>query len=160
MRFPSVLLAACITFSFGPAVLACSCPRPSLPREQFASAATVFEGDVLRIGDRWNVFRKAWTYLLLLTDRQPDEKSYGFEIEFEVTRTWRGPATSKMRVFTGRGGGDCGYPFTVGQRYLVYAYGNPRDGWYTGICSRTRVAANAAEDFAYLNGLRELPLRR
>lgn len=159
MRLGNVLLAAVITFSFGSSVLACSCAGPGLPHEQFASAAVVFEGEVLRINDRLNVFRKAWTYILLMMDREPSEKHYGFEVQFEVSRMWRGPGMSKLRIFTGRGGGDCGYPFKVGERYLVYAYGNPDEGWYAHICSRTRVAANATEDFAYLTKLRVLPLK-
>ncbi len=160
MRFGNVLLAALIAFSFASSVLACSCAGPGLPHEQFASANVVFKGEVLRVNDRWNVFRKAWTYVLLLMDRQPSEKHYGFEVQFEVSRMWRGPGTSKLRIFTGRGGGDCGYPFKVGERYLVYAYGNTNEGWYADICSRTRVATGAAEDLAYLDTLGELPLKR
>ena len=50
---------------------------------------------------------------------------------------------------TGHGAGDCGYPFAVGETYLVYArYLGPR--LYTTICSRTRLLAQAGADLRAL----------
>jgi hypothetical protein len=55
------------------------------------------------------------------------------------------------------GGGDCGYAFQAGVDYIIYAYKNPEGRLETGICSRTRPLAQAAEDIAYLRALPQLP---
>jgi hypothetical protein len=52
-------------------------------------------------------------------------------------------------VVTGRGGGDCGYRFEVGARYLVFAYGDDAK-LETNICQRTKELAQAAEDLKLL----------
>jgi hypothetical protein len=61
--------------------------------------------------------------------------------------------SNQIEVRTGMGGGDCGYPFVVGQKYVVYA-GKTKDGILaTGICSRTAPEDHAQADLAYLRGL-------
>jgi hypothetical protein len=44
-------------------------------------------------------------------------------VKFRVEKYWKGVLTTEMIVVTGRGGGDCGYRFEVGARYLIFAYG-------------------------------------
>lgn len=82
---------------------------------------------------------------------------------FSVTESFRGPAIpgDEIVVYTGRGGGDCGYPFKVGTSYLVYAYASKdasKDELTTGICSPTnpevRVAAVVRQLRALQNGTR------
>src|SRR5437899_3301642 len=46
----------------------------------------------------------------------------------------------EMLIATGSGGGDCGYPFRIGETYLVDAYQN-EGALSTGICAITRPAA-------------------
>src|SRR5688500_1922870 len=41
--------------------------------------------------------------------------------DFEVERAIAGVSERRVRVLTGDGGGDCGYPFEPGRRYVVYA---------------------------------------
>lgn len=51
------------------------------------------------------------------------------------------PAGSEVTVYTGMGGGDCGYPFVPGVSYLVYAGQQNGDGrLHAGICSATAPA--------------------
>ncbi|HEV7797917.1 MAG TPA: carboxypeptidase-like regulatory domain-containing protein, partial [Pyrinomonadaceae bacterium] len=58
---------------------------------------------------------------------------------------------------TGRGGGDCGFGFVIGQRYLVYAYRSAKsDRLTTGICSRTKPYEKAGEDLLFLGTLPSL----
>ncbi|MEP6719627.1 MAG: hypothetical protein ABJB21_10810 [bacterium] len=61
-----------------------------------------------------------------------------FAFHFSVTESFRGPAIpgKEIVVYTGGGGGDCGYPFTVGTSYLVYAFAS-KDELTTGICTPT-----------------------
>src|SRR5689334_17645307 len=40
---------------------------------------------------------------------------------FQIIQTWKGVSGQDVDVFTGRGGGDCGYPFELRQVYLIYA---------------------------------------
>ncbi len=70
--------------------------------------------------------------------------------------TWKGPALSRLALETGQGGGDCGFPFTVGQHYLVY-------GWdhggtvVTDSCTRTASFPFALEDLLVLGKGQPLP---
>lgn len=75
-------------------------------------------------------------------------------VRFQVVEAFRGVTTSEIDVYTGAGGGDCGYSFIVGSSYLVYssqAAGAPR--LTTGICSRTQMLSQASEDLAYLRSV-------
>jgi hypothetical protein len=83
-------------------------------------------------------------------------------VRFVVEENFRGASVKpggQLEVLTGFGGGDCGYEFVVGERYLVYAQHFPSSQkLYTGICSRTRKLTEAAADLEYLR-TRRLPER-
>jgi hypothetical protein len=73
-------------------------------------------------------------------------------VRLRVLEPFRGspPAGSDVIVLTGAGGGDCGFPFTAAQEYLVYASRRGDEGELaTSICSRTRPAAEASADLEY-----------
>jgi len=55
-------------------------------------------------------------------------------VKFEVSEVWRGDVGSTTVVTTGFGDGDCGFPFAVGDEYVVPAY-EDSDGLSTGLCS-------------------------
>jgi hypothetical protein len=59
------------------------------------------------------------------------------------------PKDKEIEILTGHGGGDCGYEFQVGADYVVYGYKNAEGRLETGICTRTRTLAQAAEDLDY-----------
>ena len=86
-----------------------------------------------------------------------DEGSYKHQVrlfKFAVAETFRGEQSAQAEIATGRGGGDCGYGFRVGESYLVYARRNEKDGrLYTGICMRTKPLAGADEDLSYIRAL-------
>jgi Carboxypeptidase regulatory-like domain len=63
------------------------------------------------------------------------------------------PSQQEIEILTGVGGGDCGYPFQTGADYVVYAYKNSDGHLETGICSRTRPLAQAADDVAYFHSM-------
>lgn len=58
-------------------------------------------------------------------------------VRIAVQERFRGAANQTVEVVTGLGNGDCGFPFVVGERYLVYA---DEDGGllYTNICYHTK----------------------
>jgi hypothetical protein len=66
-------------------------------------------------------------------------------------------AKTTMEVWTGRGGGDCGYPFERGVTYVIYAHRASPEKLIAGTCSRTRPESEASEDLAYFRGLDQRP---
>jgi hypothetical protein len=85
---------------------------------------------------------------------EPDAKhyvrEYGMRITFEVDRVWKGGHSSSISLETGRGGGDCGYEFVLGQRYLVYVESDVYFG-DTHICTRTKPLAAAGSEVRELS---------
>jgi hypothetical protein len=140
MRTLFVMFGILFALSFASqTVHACSCGSANAPCISFGSAQAVFVGTVLskrvdeqtRPTDRGNI------------NRNP----IGFR--FAVEQSYRGAAGPEIEIFTGRGGGDCGYDFKIGQRYLVYAYLDG-DKLTTYICTSTKLFGTAAEDLAFL----------
>jgi len=60
-------------------------------------------------------------------------------------------------VETGAGGGDCGYEFSWGEKYLIYAHRQKDGSLTTSICTRTQKVSDASNDLAYLRTLSKLP---
>ncbi|MEZ7170600.1 hypothetical protein [Sporosarcina sp. OR05] len=113
-------------------VSACSCVMPPPPEEALLDAEAVFSGEVIKIVDNKNLLN-----------------GYGFTVYFAVDESWKGVEQSEVSVTTGYHDGDCGFPFEVGQSYLVYASlgdMNNKSTLSTSICQRTTNLSNAAED--------------
>lgn len=114
---------------------ACTCVGNIPVCETFWMTDVVFSGEVLDISPVPNPTNKRF-----LSHRQ---------VRFRVLQGWRGEPGETVQLRTGAGGGDCGYDFEKGVAYLVYAHA--RNGALTtGICSRTKRLADAAEDLEYL----------
>ena len=59
-----------------------------------------------------------------------------------------------MELMTEPSGGQCGYPFRAGEKYVVYAYRYEGDAkLWASICSRTHPVGEADEDLRYLERL-------
>src|SRR5215208_2818363 len=71
-------------------------------------------------------------------------------VKVNVERAFIGAASGLLEIVTGMGGGDCGYDFKVGVKYLVYAHKSDTSILTAGICSRTQPLATAQEDLKYL----------
>jgi len=91
----------------------------------------------------------------------------GLTAHFVVEEGLKGISVREVDVVTGGGGGDCGYHFKAGERYLVYAHGTEREALgssvsrtviggggspakvgalTTSICSRTQHLSRAQDD--------------
>src|SRR5207249_860298 len=46
------------------------------------------------------------------------------KVKLKIEKTWKNINSQEVIVITGRGSGDCGYPFQMSESYLVYAYGS------------------------------------
>ena len=120
----------------------CSCIGTATPAESFSRAQAVAVGRVITIEHRklYPVSRR--DSLLSLW--------YPVRATLVVDARWKGPAADTLEVYTGLGSGDCGYPFAVGQAYLLYADSMPGNYLATSICDRTRPLARATDDLSVL----------
>jgi hypothetical protein len=117
---------------------ACDCGYSGAPCKAFAQTPYVFSGKVVKIS--------ATAIKLPSGDAYQDRL-----VLFEIERAYRGlEGKTAAEVVTGTGGGDCGYDFREGEKYLVYAYQHPATGkLYSGICTRTRRLSEASDDLEY-----------
>jgi hypothetical protein len=76
-------------------------------------------------------------------------------VTLKDVRAWRGEAPAG--IYTGQGGGDCGYDFQAGERYLIEATRSRSGVFSTGICSVIRRAKHAGPVIEYLKALKEAP---
>ena len=114
---------------------ACSCARSSLPCDEAGRADAVFVGHVVSI----------------------ESSGMDGRVEFAVVEAFGGLQFWQVALRGGPGGGaGCGYPFQMGESYLVYAYRTPDGQLSTSICARTRPVAEATEDLTYLRALSKI----
>lgn len=134
--FILMVMVVFVASSFPSVASACSCAELPTAAEELERSEAVFSGKVLDIKDK----RSAQGYI---------SKS----VLFEVTNTWKGVSRSQIIITTGQGGGDCGFNFTEGQEYLVYAYESDMYGsksLVTGICDRTNYITSLKDDLPIL----------
>ncbi len=150
LRVPGRLAIGLTTLAglmLGPAgdALACSCLSPGSPCQSAFQVDAVFAGTVrsISVADDGSPLRPA------------DAQIPGaLQVEFEGVVPFRGIQASTVSVATAGSGAACGYAFKQGERYLVYARRNSAGtGWVTGICSRTRLLADAGDDLQFLQTL-------
>src|SRR5207302_269465 len=108
---------------------ACSCAGGASPCQEYGTASAVFVGMPISV----RTFARP-------VNRDGDDldnfapRTFRFSIE----TSFLGITSPEMEVSTGLGGGDCGYDFKIGKRYVVYAYKSGKAGrLVTSICSRT-----------------------
>lgn len=137
-------LALCFVFGAWTDASACSCVPERPVCEGLGSASAVFVGRVVGGAEQKT-----------LKDEKGVKVKYDVgTIHFAVEEVFSGAIGRKVDIHSGTGGGDCGYWFKRGERYVVYAHGDAKKGYGTSICTRTRPVADATEDLSYL---RQLP---
>ena len=104
-------------------VHACSCIEFT-EQESFARSDLVFIGKV----------KSKKFYPEIIDDTGKSLNSPYYTYLFSVSKVLKGETNSEQQVQSGQGGGDCGYNFSEGETYKVYAYGNPVT---VDICSST-----------------------
>jgi hypothetical protein len=136
IRFGIALAGMCLVL---PGIVgACDCVNAGPPCKAFKATPYVFAGRVTKIST--------------IQVRLQDHDEYPQQlVVLQIERNYRGEeGKSAVEIVTGEGGGDCGFSFEEGKRYLVYAYPHPATGkLYTGICQRTRLLTEANEDLEY-----------
>ncbi|HEV2843295.1 MAG TPA: hypothetical protein VG477_00500, partial [Thermoanaerobaculia bacterium] len=142
---------------------ACKCAQdPEAPPEGSEAAVVadlegstvVFAGRVTGMQRRIRLFLGITRYRFLtrgdreLTEEEED-RIFSRRVRLKVEEAFKGTASREVVLYTGWGGGDCGYEFRRGSRYLVYANGSG-DWLYTGICRATKGIEKAAGEIAIL----------
>jgi Carboxypeptidase regulatory-like domain len=111
---------------------ACTCAGSGLPCDAAWRADAVFVGHVVSI----------------------ESSSMGGRlVQLAVVEAFRGFQLSQVTLVTGYGQGDCGYPFRMGESYVVYVQRSPTGQLSTSICTRTQPVVNASDDLTYLRSL-------
>ena len=113
---------------------ACSCGPNGTVQEEFAGSSAVFRGTVLQVAT------------------SDADAFYSRNVTFQVSQVWKGPAESLATIRTSDNSAACGYPFAVGQEYVVYV----EPGSSVWLCTRTRLRSDAAADLAAL-GAGQIP---
>lgn len=152
------LLLCCLQLGEVHRAFACSCVMPPNVQDALKDADAVFSGTVVSV-NLVNQNVPGGIYSTTAPSR---------EVVLSVVAAWKGVSRPTVTIVTGMGGGDCGYSFTSGDTYLVYAYrsspGSPvfylgdfrieialgAQQFGTSICTRTAPIALAAADLAQL----------
>jgi hypothetical protein len=108
---------------------ACSCIDFPTPSEELVRSDAAFAGKVVNV-----------SYV------QANSPFGEEQVRFRVRRDWKESCGDVAIVYTGDG---CGQSFELGKYYLVYANQNGQH-LYTGMCHRTQLLSEAAEDLASL----------
>ena len=152
------LILCCLQMALPGRAFACSCAVLPTVQAAVSDADAVFLGTVIRVTPV-NQNASGGSYSLTPPSN---------EVIFSVSSAWKGALRPEVKVLTGTGGGDCGYGFSAGDTYLVYAYsrhpGSPvfvigdlrveiplgTQQFGTSICTRTAPLTLAAQDLAQL----------
>jgi len=130
---------------------ACSCIGES-------SVATAYEyADFVALGK----VLKSETFLATADEIRPYREGETFDffeanlinkVTIKIVKKYKGKSKQKLvTIYTGLGGGDCGYPFKIGSRYIIYGdkesiyggmdnetlYPKEQPYYWTSICHRT-----------------------
>lgn len=112
-----------------------SCMVPGQAEESLEHASTVFAGRVIDIVEQEN---------------RPFADDV-VKVIFEVSEVWKGEDTEQIAVTTlGTSTAGCGFSFTEGEEYLVYAHGSG-DKFSTSLSSGTKLLSRAQADLSVLN---------
>jgi hypothetical protein len=123
--------------------MACICENTKTPAQEFEAVEAVFSGKVVEMTE-------------IETENGLDE---GHLVKFSVEKSWKLIDQSEVIIFTA-GVGMCGYPFDVGETYLVYAIREGRKELTTRTCRKTARLEYAKEELKDLEGREQLKISK
>lgn len=147
-----VVFAALLLFTRGSESCQCG-QQPDDMKHDFDGSDAVFVGKVI-YSDRslmlaWlPVKYKLASWIRQESDGLPQLRDQ-VGVTFRVRGSWKGVSDELITVASGYDMGDCGYPFKVGQEFLVFASREDRQ-WSASKCSRTKPVTQAAADIRQL----------
>lgn len=139
-------------------IFACSCVGESTVEDAYNSSDIVVSGQVISTKDEYitDSARIKEMIALGISVDKVDKRLNGFSLKkvlIKIDTVFKGPATSDtLIIYTGVGGGDCGYRFKAGQKYVIYGdaksyfadfsknqdFPNGQNVYWTNICTRTQ----------------------
>lgn len=134
----SLFSAFLFLFMIIPSVIfACDCAISESPTEELERVSSVFSGKVIEIYDK--------------NSSNPIQSTADeLVIKIEVDQIWKGLEQSEVLVYTERDSASCGYPFSGGKEYLVYAVEDQDGDMRVSLCSRTAELKDATLDLEEL----------
>lgn len=133
------LFALILTTVFSPQeAYACSCVADEFFEDSYANADAVFVGTVTSF------------------ENESGNGAETRDIRFGVTKVFKGSADAEQTLETPNNSAACGYEFTEGESYLVFAnrWGEETVGPLTvSLCSRTELESDAATEIAALEDI-------
>src|ERR1041384_3417522 len=138
-----VLLITLGTPFFISEVRACVCDPHQTPYRDFQEARAVFVGKVTGSKDI-EVIEKAGDKTYTNVQRV---------FQFSLNESLKGLKTSQIDINVGSINSDCYQGFTVGETYLVYAFGDSDSSLESGTCTRTSMLSEAAANLHYIRDL-------
>src|SRR5712664_1472 len=158
----SHLVQTALLLSISPVpAFACKCAAPlpdavppRLSAEAMRRTDVVFEGKVQSVELKWKLVTAKIGEVIPADIEEGEPRT---QVTFEVLRNYSEIEQKHFQVRTGLGGGDCGFPFEVGEKYLVDADKDESGDFSTGICSQTGLLADRQVEVAYLRGDSEIP---
>jgi len=142
-------------------IFACKCAVPQPDAISPLSSAdaqrrthVVFEGKVQSVDLKWKLIT-ARVGEVIPADIEADDP--GMLVSFDVLQNYGETQEKHLQLRTGLGGGDCGFPFELGEKYLVDAFKNESGDLSTSICFQTGLLADRQVEVGYLRGDPEIP---
>ena len=121
-------------------VHACKCVVPGSPNEELEKFDAVFAGQVVSVSHSFDPS---------VTPYKPGDRT---TVGFDVSTVWKGVVHERMYIITPPTGGSCGFAFSEGEQYIVYALVSASGdyGHQASICSRTALLRDAQADLEAL----------
>jgi hypothetical protein len=113
------------------------------PYRVFEEARAVFVGTVIKSRDE------------TVTEKFDNRTFTGKDriFKFSVKESLKGLKTSTVGINVGRIDSSCYAGFTIGESYLIYAFGDSDSALNSGMCVRNKNLSDAAADLYYLRNL-------
>lgn len=155
-----VKVAVIVLLLFAPRLFACSCMRAPTRQAQIDAATLIFSGRVVSVENaqqaRLNAIEDrvareaAWLEGIARSHQEGWGPHHGTRVFFENVTFYVGSPTQTVELWTGHGGGDCGYTFEPGLDYLVFGTINRAGRAIAGECSGTTPLVCAREELLLL----------
>jgi hypothetical protein len=136
MLIRTLLLAVVSGYVFTPSSFACQCNAPGDTLSEAKTARAVFTGTVTSLSARGGDF---------------------VEVRVHVIERFKGAIEngSEIQIETASGGPACGFVFSTGRTYLIYAHsGYTSSNLGVSHCSRTATLEKSTEDLRVLRSLK------
>ena len=157
MKRTLILLAFLVFGLTSKTALACSCGQSSV-KDAYKNSDIVISGQIISVTEEYFSDSASIKEMIGLPTDQLDKHKrvnglYLKKVLIEVETVFKSQTTNDtLTIYTGAGGGDCGYRFKTGQKYIIYGdqesyfgrvsknknFPSEQNIYWTNICTRTQ----------------------